>query len=155
MNCDALQLLQQSALAAVLDDMQLLKISSIAVSVHESANTVLFSEGSPAAALWVVCSGAIALDMKVPLRGAVRIQTLGPRDLLGWSALVGDGSMSTTATVTEEAELLKLPAAQLKELCINDHTLGYAVMGFVARAVANRLRGTRLQLLDLYSESQA
>ncbi len=155
MKCEVLQLLQASALGAVLDDNHLQQIAGIAVPVHEPAGAVVFSEGAPADALWVVCSGAIALDMHVPLRGAVRIQTLGPRDLLGWSALVGDGSMSTTAAVTEDAELLRLPAKRLKELCIDDHTLGYAVMGFVARAVANRLRGTRLQLLDLYADAQS
>lgn len=149
-----LQALQHSALGSVLDDRHLDDVGQIATQVHEPAGAVLFKEGAPASALWIVCSGSVALDMQVPFRGAVRVLTLGPRDLLGWSAMVGDGSMSTTATVTEGGELLRLPAERLKDLCIADHTLGYAVMGFVARAVANRLRGTRLQLLDLYGETQ-
>lgn len=154
MPCDVLELLRRSSLGAVLDDLHLAEVGRIAKLVDEPAGALLFKEGSPANALWIVCAGGVALDMQVPAKGDVRIQTLGPRDLLGWSALVGDGTMSTNATVTEAAQLLRLPAAELKELCICDHTLGYAVMGFVARAVANRLRGTRLQLLDLYSEAE-
>lgn len=147
------ELLKQSPLGSVLDDGHLEEIGRIATRVHEPADAVIFREGAPATALWLVCSGGVALDMKVPLRPPVRVLTLGPRDLLGWSSMVGDGSMSTKATVTEEAELLRFSAERLKDLCIADHSMGYAIMGFVARAVANRLRGTRLQLLDLYAET--
>lgn len=153
MQRNKLELLRQTALGAVLDDRHLGDVGRIATEVREPSGTVLFHEGAPANALWLLCSGSVALDMQVPARGAVRLQTLGPRDLLGWSALVGDGAMSTTATVTEDSQLLKLPAERIKDICISDHTLGYAVMGYVARTVANRLRGTRLQLLDLYSET--
>lgn len=156
MKCDetVLKSLQESALGSVLDDRHLENVGQIATEVHESAGAVLFKEGSPASALWLIDSGQVALDMQVPLRGAVRILTLGPRDLLGWSSMVGDGTMSTTATVMENTGLLRIPADKLKDLCISDHSLGFAVMGFVARAVANRLRGARLQLLDLYAETE-
>ena len=148
-----LEHLQHSALGAVLDDPHPLKIAEIVVQVHEPPGAILFREGGPADAIWVVCSGSLALDIQVPSRGAVPVLTLGPRDMLGWSALVGDGAMTTTATVTADAQLLRLPAGKLRTLCDSDHTLGYAVMGNLARALANRLRGTRLQLLDLYAES--
>lgn len=146
--------LRHSTLGAVLDERHLETLGRIAVPVHKPTGAILFREGSPADALWVMCSGRIALDMQVPGRNDVRVLTLGPRDRLGWSALVGDGSMSATATVINDAELLRLPAQPLTELCLADHTLGYAVMGNVARAMANRLRGTRLQLLDLFAETE-
>lgn len=149
-----LRQLQKSTLGAVLDDRHLATLAQIVIPVHEPSGSILFKEGAPANALWVVCSGAIALDIQVSGRAPVRVQTLGPRDLLGWSALVGDGSMTTTATAIEDTQLLQLPAMPLKELCLADHTLGYAVMGNVARSLANRLHGTRLQLVDLYTESE-
>lgn len=154
-NCSILEQLQHSTLGVVLDDSHLEQLAQIITPIHEPAGAILFKEGAAADALWVVCSGSVALDIQVPGRGSVRVLTLGPRDMLGWSALVGDGSMTTTATVTEDAQLLRLPALKLKELCIADHTLGYAVMGNIARALANRLRGTRLQLLDLYAETES
>jgi CRP/FNR family cyclic AMP-dependent transcriptional regulator len=149
-----LQQLRKSMLGEVLDDRHLAELVQIAESIHLPAGTTIFKEGMPANALWLVSSGSIALDMQVPGRGAVRLLTLGPRDMLGWSALVGDGSMTTNATVTADAHLLKMPAQRLKELCLADHTLGYAIMGNVARMLANRLRGTRLQLLDLFAETE-
>lgn len=149
-----LRQLQLSTLGAVLDDSHLAELARIVVPVFKPSNSVLFKEGSPADALWILCAGRIALDIWVPGRGAVRVLTLGPRDMLGWSALVGDGSMTTTATVTDDTKLLRLPADQLKDLCLRDHTLGYAIMGNVARSLANRLCCTRLQLLDLFAETE-
>jgi CRP-like cAMP-binding protein len=149
-----LQMLRQSSLGAGLNDQQLAMLADIASEVSATRGRVLFSEGDSADALSIVCSGNIALQMQVPLRGSVRILTLGPRDILGWSALVGDGTMSTAAIVVEDAALLSLPAQKVKDLCAADHHLGYAVMNQVARALAQRLRGTRLQLLDLFSETE-
>ena len=50
--------------------------------------------------------------------------------------------------------VLDLPKEALRRLCDTDHTLGYAVMNLVARALAQRLHGTRLQMLDLFSETE-
>ena len=148
------QRLRQSALGTGLDPQDIRSLASIARPVCYAARRVLFIEGGAAAALSVVCSGRIALDMHVPLRGSVRILTLGSGDLLGWSALVGDGIMSATATALEDTMLLDLPKEALRRLCDTDHTLGYAVMNLVARALAQRLHGTRLQMLDLFSETE-
>ena len=145
--------IRQSVLGSGLDTQDINSLASIAEQSSFLAGRVLFIEGGAANALSVVCSGRVALDMHVPLRGNVRILTLGAGDLLGWSALVGDGIMSATATVLEDAVLLNLPKASLRRLCDADHTLGYAVMNLVARALAQRLQGARLQMLDLFSET--
>ncbi len=149
-----LQYLRDSSLGAVLDDRHLRDLAEISESVSEPQGGVLFKEGSAADTLWIIGEGSVALDMLVPRRHSSRVLTLGARDLLGWSALVGDGTMSATATVTADAKLVRLSADRLKDLCVSDHTLGFAVMANIARTLANRLRGTRLQLLDLYSESE-
>ena len=68
-----LEHLQHSALGAVLDDPHPLKIAEIVVQVHEPPGAILFREGGPADAIWVVCSGSLALDIQVPSRGAVTL----------------------------------------------------------------------------------
>ena len=146
--------LRQSAIGQGLDAPDIESLASISTRVDHAAGTVLFTEGCSADVLSVVCFGSVALDMHVPVRGKVRILTLGAGDLLGWSAIVGDSVMTATATVIEDAVLLNLPKASLRKLCDADHTLGYAVMNLVARSLAQRLRGTRLQLLDLFSETE-
>ncbi|GIW92368.1 MAG: hypothetical protein KatS3mg110_0409 [Pirellulaceae bacterium] len=117
------------------------------------AGTVLFREGSPAFALYLVVSGRVALEMRVPGRGDVRILTLGPGDMIGWSSLVGQRKMTATAVAIEDTQSIKLPAVTLQELCDQDHHFGYHLMRRMAEALAQRLLATRLQLLDLFSDT--
>lgn len=146
------ELIRASRLGRVLTDDQVRKTAETAEHVEAAAGTRLFEEGSPATALWVVTSGTVSIELHAPGQSDSRILTLGARDLLGWSALVGDGEMTASAVVTKDAHLLKLPAEKVKELCIADCRLGFAVMGNVARVLANRLKATRLQLLDVHED---
>ena len=146
--------LRRSALGLNLADSHVQALADLATPEVADAGTVLFKEGAEADRLSVVSSGSVALDMYVPRRGAIRILTLGAGDMLGWSALVSDGSMSATATVLEDTSLLNFDADPLRQLCTDDTDLGYAVLDLVARALARRLHGTRLQMLDLFSETE-
>ena len=46
-------------------------------------------------------------------------------------------------------------ASKLKELCDQDHDLGYMVMRRLANIVASRLLISRLQLLDIFAEPES
>ncbi len=122
-------------------------------SVELAAGEVLFREGSQNADLFVIGSGTLALDMHVPGRGPTRILTLGPGELVAWSAILGDGRMTTSALAIEPAHLVAIPAERLLELCRSEPALGYQFMRAMAQAVSRRLVATRLQLLDLFSNS--
>ncbi|APZ91736.1 cyclic nucleotide-binding domain-containing protein [Fuerstiella marisgermanici] len=149
---DTLHQLSTSSLGVGLSDDHLKRLAELATTERFPAGRVIFKEASTADHLAVVCSGSVALDMHVPLRGNVRLLTLGSGDLLGWSAIVGDGIMTATATVLKDAQLLNIPGTTLRKACDDDPALGYAVMDLVARALAKRLQGTRLQMLDLFKE---
>lgn len=150
-----LKSLQSSVLGRELSTDHLQALQTLAVCENHSVGTALFQEGLPADSLFILDSGRVGLDIRVPLRGAVRIQTVGAGDLLGWSPLVGDGHMTATATVLDAAAVLKIPGPQLKSACIRDPLLGYAVMHRIALALARRLHGTRLQMLDLFAEGRS
>ena len=113
--------------------------------------SVLFREGAPCQDLFLVQTGFFALDMYVPAKGHVTILTVGPGELLGWSALLGGGSMTATATAVEESRVIALPAEKLRTLCQVDHEFGYSLMRHMAVALSQRLLATRLQLLDLFA----
>jgi CRP-like cAMP-binding protein len=112
---------------------------------------VLFREGAQCHDLFLAQSGFFALDMYVPARGHVTILTVGPGELLGWSALLGGGLMTATATAVEESRVITLPGDKLRMLCQVDHEFGNSLMRHLAVALAQRLLATRLQLLDLFA----
>lgn len=144
---DALRGLQflQALPPAVLD-----RIAGLATVRTYAAGQYLFREGAGHGELLIIASGHVALEVRVPTRGDVRILSLGPGDMIAWSALLGDGRMTTSAVAVDDAEVIAIRAVDALALCEADPAFGYCLMQRVADALANRLVATRLQLLDLY-----
>jgi CRP-like cAMP-binding protein len=119
------------------------------------AGEVLFREGDRAGAIYIVLSGRIALDMAVPPRGKMRFHTAEMWEVIGWSSatpVVHQRTASATAVV--DGRLAVVDAAKLRELCDQDHDLGYLVMRRLANIVASRLMSSRLQLLDMFADPE-
>jgi CRP/FNR family transcriptional regulator, cyclic AMP receptor protein len=112
------------------------------------AGEFLFREGSERREFYLLISGRLVLTMQVPGRGDVPILALGPGDPVAWSALIGEGRMTTSAVATESARLICISAERLDNLCRKDHEFGYYWMRALAIALSQRLMATRLQLLD-------
>ncbi len=148
---DLAQALQESAFAAVFPPEILQSLAEHARWKHCPAGTVLFREGERSDAFYIVRSGHVTLDMCLPARGCTRLITVGPGEIVAWSALVGDGRMTATATAADDAELIELSGGDLLERCEAEPQLGYQLMRRLAAALAKRLLATRLQMLDLFS----
>lgn len=112
---------------------------------------ILFRAHAPSDAWMVVLRGGVILEMTVPGRGKARILSLGPGDVLGWSAVLGQAPMTTSAVALVECEVAAFPAESIHRLCETDSQVGYHVMKHLAETLAERLVSTRLQLLDLFS----
>ena len=121
--------------------------------VEYPARATVFDQGASNHNLYFICSGLVGLDMRVPARGSVRILTLSRGELLAWSALVGDGQMTATATALEPVRAISVDGSRLRDLCQRRPEIGYHVMSRLAVSLAHRLTATRLQLLDLYAHT--
>ncbi len=126
------------------------ELAAISQYVDFATGTTIFQQGAVNHQLFLICSGRVGLDMYIPARGTVRVLTLARGELLAWSSLVGDGHMTATATALEPVRAIAVDGSQLMALCDKRHDIGYPVMQRLAWALAHRLTGTRLQLLDLY-----
>jgi len=125
--------------------------AAMADEVCFAAGTIIFRSGQSHDRVYLIRNGLVALEMGVPARGSSRLLTLGPGDLLGWSPLLGQQTMTATALALEDTEVYSLPGPALLALCQTNHEFGFAVMSGLARSLARRLTAARLQLLDLYS----
>ena len=112
---------------------------------------ILFREGEVVHELHIVTAGRVALEMRVPGRGSVRLITVGRNELLAWSAFLRGGRMTATAIVLEPTQTVVLDALQLRDACERNHELGYQVLWKIAQGLSERLVNTRLQLLDLFA----
>ena len=121
-----------------------------AVPVRLGRGDRLFREGTPAEGCWLIHDGCVALDLSVPGRGQVVVQTLGAGDVLGWSWLIPPYEWHFGAVATRETSATKLDTGQLRRLADEDPRFGYALTLILFQACAQRLQATRARLLDLY-----
>lgn len=126
-----------------------------ASNVRFGARETIFREGTPADRFYLIRTGKIAIEVHLPGRGALTIQTVGPGEALGWSWLFPPYRWNFDARAIEETRAFALDGQCLRGKCEVDHDLGYELMKRFSLVMIERLRATRLQLLDVYGSSEA
>ncbi len=129
------------------------ELATVCAMVDFPEGSTIFQEGAENHFLFVIQSGKVGLDMYIPSRGRVRILSVGPGEMLAWSALLGEGRMTATAVAVEDTRAVAASAKKLRELCETNHEVGYQLMSRMAKSLSQRLVATRLQLLDLFADS--
>ena len=112
---------------------------------------VILHEGNDTRAMGVLVSGRLALRTLVPERGPVTILSVEPGDIFGWSAVLTDAQAQSTVVATEASRALVIDGVRLRAALKEDHALAASLYPQILKAVARRLRATRLQLLDLFA----
>ena len=85
------------------------------------------------------------LDLHVPGRGRVNIETIGMGELLGWSWLFPPYKWAFGAVAASPIEAFEFDARAVRSRCAADPVLGYEVTRRVARVLSKRLQSTRGQ----------
>jgi CRP-like cAMP-binding protein len=88
-------------------------------------------------------------------RDCHRILTVGPGELLAWSAIIEQPRLTANARAITPALLIKISSSKLADLCDQHPAFGYQMMRRAARAMATRLTAARLQLLELHHSQAA
>ncbi|HET6214608.1 MAG TPA: cyclic nucleotide-binding domain-containing protein [Micromonosporaceae bacterium] len=114
------------------------------------ASDRIFHEGGPAEHFWLIHTGRVALDIHVPGRGDVLIETLGPGAVLGWSWLFPPYRWHFGAVAAEQTGTVQFDAAAVMRLCQDDPQFGFELLHRFIGVVVDRLQTTRIRLLDLY-----
>ena len=110
----------------------------------------LFEEGGPARRFWLIHSGRVTLDLHVPGRGTLVIESLEPGTVLGWSWLFPPYEWRFGALAAEPFRGLVFDAGAVRSRCAADPALGYELTRRFAAIMLDRLQNTRMRLLDLY-----
>jgi CRP/FNR family cyclic AMP-dependent transcriptional regulator len=131
------------------------RIAEVAELVSLDKNKLIFRDGDQAESVYFIVRGGVLLEMCAPGVGCKRILTLGPGDLLGWSALLERARLTATARTTDATILIKVHAGLLLTLCDHNPRFGYEIMHRTSLSLAKRLHITRMQLLDLYGGQTA
>lgn len=146
------ELLQQHPLFQALSSAQLDAISPHCRLQEFQPGEFLFHAGEAATTLQLIRFGLVSLQLQVPGRGTVQLQTLRPPEILGLSWLQPDKHWLFDARASALTRTLTLSAPGLRTCMDADPTLGYILLQRLAETMGSRLQATRLQILDLYHE---
>lgn len=127
-------------------------LTGCATNVRFNADAYLFREGEAADRFFLIREGRVALEVSVPDRGPVVVQTLGPGEVLGWSWLFPPYQWHLDARAVEPVHAFALDGVCIRGKCEQDHELGFELMRRFSHVLVSRLQATRLQLLDVYGD---
>jgi len=128
-----------------LSDRHLMILASGARPFTAATDEYLGREGASATAFYLIQSGHVALCTRVANRGEVRLQTLGPGEVVGWSWLVPPHRWRFDCVALDAVQGIALDGAWLREQCERDHELGYQVFKHLLVVLASRLEATLAQ----------
>ena len=111
----------------------------------------IYTQGEQAENFYLIRRGNVAIEIFVPGRGEINIESVGPGDVLGWSWLFPPYRWHFNAHALELTRAIAFDGACLRGKCEENPSLGYDLMQRFAIIVTRRLQATRLQLMDLYA----
>ncbi|MCX2180718.1 Crp/Fnr family transcriptional regulator [Streptomyces sp. SKN60] len=127
------------------------RLMAFAEDVYFEAGDRLFEEQDRADRFWIVKTGAVTLDARVPGRGAPVIETLRHGELVGLSWLFPPYLCQSGAEAMTPVRAYEFDGAAVRSMCRTDPEFGSSVMFWVGQILAHRLQVTRVRLLDLYA----
>lgn len=130
-------------------------LADLSRRVDFAPGSAVFLEGSAHPDFHILLSGHVRLDMSVAARGRVPLLTVGPGDILAWSALLNHGPMTTSAVALDAVTSAAIDGDELEQFCQAHPATGYILMKHLSGALARRLVATRLQLLDLFAQQDS
>ncbi|WP_371667274.1 cyclic nucleotide-binding domain-containing protein [Streptomyces sp. NBC_00289] len=127
------------------------RLLHVAREVSIPQGTRLFDEGGRADRFWIIRTGRVELDMRVPGRRAAVIENLGHNELVGWSWLFTPHVWHLGAEAATPVRAYEFDATAVRSMCQDDAALGNDIARWVGEVLAHRLRSARTRLLDLYA----
>lgn len=145
------RLLREHPFLQGLTEEQVRFLTGCAANARMEPGQFVFREGEDAHRLYLVRDGRLALEIHLPGKGTVQVETVESGDILGWSWLFPPYRWDVDARAVADSRLLAFDGTCLRNKMEADPALGFALTKRVLRHVGQRLERVRLQRLDLYA----
>lgn len=126
-------------------------LAGCARNVVFEAGRYVFREGGAADQFYLLRHGMVTLEVRVPGREPLVVDTLQEGDVIGWSWLLPPYQWSMDARAQTLVRTLALDAVCLRGKLDAEPALGYELFRRFVPVMGRRLMAARLQLADLYA----
>jgi CRP-like cAMP-binding protein len=152
-NIDINSIIKSIPLFFDLQPTQLDSITQLSDLIEIDPGDKPIEEGGSMDFLYILLEGEVKVTVLIPTIGTVETCTLGPLDILGWSAMTPIVRQRTgTVTAVTHCWLLRIDSRLLCHLCEYDHDIGFVIYRRIANVVARSFLTTRLELMNTLSK---
>src|SRR4029079_9496618 len=115
-------------------------LSRLATQVEFRAGESIFRQREVANGFYLIEKGEISLEYELPGKRRIKIQSIGPGELLGLSWLFEPYLWQFNGNAISDGTAKFLRATEVRKECDQDARLGYKLMEEIARVLTQRLQ---------------
>lgn len=140
------EMLRRYPYFAKISEQSLKEIAMMAEERSFPAGLQLFREGDPADYMNIIVEGEVQIQYELGNGEKRTVDTLVAGDILVWSALIEPYRTTAIGTTSKPTKVISIKAEPLRQLCEKDPMVGYQLTREIAKLLAHRLEGARVQL---------
>jgi PPM family protein phosphatase len=127
---------------------ELVRVSNIATTIDVAAGQLVFAEGKPGESMYIVVAGKVRL-----LRGNHAVSDVGVGEHFGEMSLVDKAPRSLSATVIDNACLLRIARSDFFEIVKHEPQAAVKMLWTLVQVLGARLRKTTSDLDEALSDA--
>jgi CRP-like cAMP-binding protein len=135
-----------------LDAQQFQVISPFLEEVKHPADCVIFEQGQVADSLYILLEGEVQVRYKPYDGPPLSVARILPGGVFGWSAALGRDIYTSAAVCVLPVIAYRLRSQYLQQLCDCHPDTGGILLDRLARVIAERMRNTHPQILQILTE---
>ncbi len=112
----------------------------------------IFSEGESGDKFYIIVSGGVRIEKKIPKVGPETLRKLKPGEAFGEMALVEEMPRSASAIADEDSRLVSIGKSDLDHLFGENHFIASKMLTAFCRTMSSRLRESSERMIHIFEE---
>ncbi|MFQ5408768.1 MAG: cyclic nucleotide-binding domain-containing protein [Anaerolineales bacterium] len=133
---------------------QLHALAALFHRVTIGGNEIIFAQGEPATALYVLLSGRVVIQFYPEDGECLDVATIVAGGVFGWSAALARPYYTSSAIGLEDGQAAVIRSMDIRRVITTEPELGSCLLDRMAAVVASRYEGLRDQVRRLLHASQ-
>ncbi|MFN3476629.1 MAG: cyclic nucleotide-binding domain-containing protein [Candidatus Methylomirabilales bacterium] len=152
---EVVEFLKRVQLFEGLSEEALRRIASLGREQRYPSASVIFREGDPGEAFYVVIDGAVRVSKFVPGAGEEAMAFMEKGDCFGEMSLIDNRPRSATAIAHADCWLLAIGREEFLDLLRSDRELAWVILWGLCRILSLRLRETSDRFVTVFAIARA
>lgn len=114
---------------------------------------IIFKQGDPAVYLYLVIEGGVDILYKPYDAPEIKVTSVGPGEIFGWSAIAGNAAYTSGATCHMETLAVRIQGSDLHKLYAKYPEAGELLLDHLAKSIPSRWENAHSQVRDILSQS--